>query len=285
MTATAFPPLPKPAQSLPFRLGVTSYVYPDALLPNIRALAPVADDIELVFFESGNDSNLPSPSDISEMATIAREHALSYTVHFPIDKALGSPSRDERLFVLDRMLRIIETCRPLNPHGWILHLEGINPTDSPNRVSEWQQDLRPLVTRLWSAVDNPALLCIENLGYPFDWCAPILALAPFGHCLDIGHLWQMNDDWQSHVRQYLSSTRIVHLYGTDNTTSRHHALTLSPTPQVHAFLSAIAGYTKVLTLETFGYEDTLASLNCLIQMMNSPVGASLAMPAKGHIPI
>jgi sugar phosphate isomerase/epimerase len=281
MTTPAFPPLPKPARPFPFRLGVTSYVYPDALLPNVRTLASVADDVELVFFESGNESNLPSPAEINELAAIAREHALSYTVHFPIDKALGSPSRDERLFVLDRMLRIIETCHPLNPHGWILHLEGINPSDSPDRVSEWQRDLRPLVARLWSAVDDPSLLCIENLGYPFEWCQPILALAPFAHCLDIGHLWQMNYDWQSHVRQYLPSTRIIHLYGTDNTTSRHHALTLSPAPQVQAFLSAIAGYTKVLTLETFGYEDTNASVELLIHLMEScPGGASLATPAQ-----
>ena len=268
MTSTNFPPLPRPPGPFPFRLGVTSYVYPEALLPNVRALAQAVDDVELVFFESDKDSNLPSPAEINELVTIARENSLSYTVHFPIDKALGSPAREERLFVLDRILRIIDRCRPLNPHGWILHLEGIAPTDSPDRLAEWQRDLRPLVARIWSAVDDPSLLCVENLGYPFDWCQPILNLATFGHCLDIGHLWQMNYDWRRHVQDHLPATRIIHLYGADNT-SRHHALTITPPAQVHDFLDAIAGYSGVLTLETFGYDDTRASLERLIEIISS----------------
>jgi len=267
-TAAPFPPLPRPAQPYPFRLGVTSYVYPDALIPNVRALAPVADDVELVFFESGDESNLPSPAEIDELAAISRENALSYTVHFPIDKALGSPSRNERLQVQNRILDIMDRCRPLNPHGWILHLEGISPSDHPARVAEWQRDLRPLVARIVTAVDDPALLCVENLGYPFEWCHPILDDAPLGHCLDIGHLWQMNYDWRAHVREHIPATRIVHLYGADNT-SRHHALTITPEPQVRDFLAAIAGYTGVLTLETFGYEDTRASLERLVEIISS----------------
>lgn len=269
MTSKTLPPLPQPAQPLPFRLGVTSYVYPDALLPNVRALAPVADDVELVFFESGTDSNLPTTEEVRELATLAREHNLTYTVHFPIDKALGSPSRDERLHVLDQMLRIIARCHPLTPHGWILHLEGITPTDSPARIADWQRDLRPLVARLWAAVDDPALLCVENLGYPFEWCQPVLDLAPFGHCLDIGHLWQMNYDWHGHVQTHLPTTRIIHLYGADNT-SRHHALTLTPEPLARDFLSSVADYTGVLTLETFGYDDTRASLERLFALIPQP---------------
>jgi sugar phosphate isomerase/epimerase len=268
MTPPIRPPLPQPSPPFPFRLGLTSYVYPDAILPNVRALATVADDIELVFFESGNDSNLPSPPEIRELSSLAREHSLSYTVHFPIDKALGSPSRDEQLCALNQMLRIIDCCQPLNPHGWILHLEGITPSDSPARVTEWQQNLIPLVSRLQSVVGNPSQLCIENLGYPFEWCRPILDLAPFGHCLDIGHLWQMNYDWRAHVRQHLPSTRIIHLYGADNT-SRHHALTITPITLAADFLSSVAGFSGVLTLETFGYDDTRASLDRLIELTAS----------------
>ncbi len=34
-----------------FRLGSTSYVYPDDILPNVRKLMSSVDDIELVLFE------------------------------------------------------------------------------------------------------------------------------------------------------------------------------------------------------------------------------------------
>ena len=46
----AFPDLPSLTHPVPFRLGVTSYVYPADIETNIRALAPVVDDIELDFF-------------------------------------------------------------------------------------------------------------------------------------------------------------------------------------------------------------------------------------------
>lgn len=262
---TPYPPLPRPRTPFPFRLGLTSFVYPDALLPNIRALAPVADDVELVFFESGSESNLPSPDEIRILAELAAAHSLSYTIHFPIDKALGSPSAAERQAMLDQTLRIIDLCRPLDPHGWILHLEGIGPDDPPARVAEWQRDLVPPVQAILADVGDPRLLCIENLGYPFAWCRPVLELAPFSHCLDIGHLWQMQYDWRAHVREYRAVTRIVHLYGADHT-SRHHALPVTPAGQTKEFLASLGRYTDVLTLETFGYEDTRASLECLMEL-------------------
>ncbi len=269
MNSPAYQPLPRPPHPLPFRLGVTSFVYPDALLPNIRALAPVADDVELVFFESGDESNLPDAAEVRCLADLAAEHALSYTIHFPIDKALGSPSARERQALLDQTLRIIEICRPLQPHGWILHLEGIEPDDTPARVAEWQSDLAHPVQAILAATGDPRRLCIENLGYPFEWCQPILDLAPFSHCLDIGHLWQMQYDWKTHVRNHRAHTRIVHLYGADHT-SRHHALTITPAPLAAEFLAALGDYREVLTLETFGYEDTCASLERLIELTQKP---------------
>lgn len=255
-------PLPLLPGSVPFRLGLTSYVYPDDILANIRRLAPVADDIEVVFFESGDASNFPTPDEIAEWGVLARKHNLSFTIHFPIDKALGSPDREEREAFLAVALRLIELCRPLAPHGWILHIEGVAADASPDRVRQWQQDVRPLLRILASMVDDPRRICIENLGYPFEWCAPFLAELPFSVCLDFGHLWQMKYDWNAHVRYWLPRTRIIHLYGTDHT-SRHHSLALAPRPLVQAALDSIGHYTGVLTLETFGYDDTASSLKRL----------------------
>jgi len=36
----------------PFRVGATSYVLPDHILPNVEYLAPMVDDVELVLFET-----------------------------------------------------------------------------------------------------------------------------------------------------------------------------------------------------------------------------------------
>ena len=48
---------------LPFRLGTTSYIIPDDILPNVTMLAPSIDDIELILFESDEISNYPGQSD------------------------------------------------------------------------------------------------------------------------------------------------------------------------------------------------------------------------------
>ena len=254
-----FPPLPSLPHPVAFRLGVTSYVYPADILTNIQKLAPVADDIEVVFFESGEETNLPSPSEVKTWGDIAAKHGLTYTIHFPIDKALGSPDGQEREAFLAATLRIIELCRPLTPHGWILHVEGVDATASPERVRQWQQDVRPLLRVISGMVDDPRQVCLENLGYPFGWCNPFLSELPFSVCLDFGHLWQMQYDWRAHVHHWLPRTRIIHLYGADHT-SRHHSLELSPAPLVKEALASLCGYKGVLTLETFGYDDTASSL-------------------------
>ena len=65
----------------PFRLGTTSYIVPDDILPNVRYLAGKVRDIELILFEvDDGPNNLPSTEVIDELTTIAQENDLTYTV-------------------------------------------------------------------------------------------------------------------------------------------------------------------------------------------------------------
>ncbi|MBD3421644.1 MAG: hypothetical protein GF398_16125 [Chitinivibrionales bacterium] len=43
-----------------FFLGNTSFIIPDDILPNVRMQALLVDDIELVLFESPDQSNIPT---------------------------------------------------------------------------------------------------------------------------------------------------------------------------------------------------------------------------------
>ena len=47
------PILPDLMGRVPFRLGTTYYILPDAILPNVRFLAPLLDEIELVLQING----------------------------------------------------------------------------------------------------------------------------------------------------------------------------------------------------------------------------------------
>ena len=152
---SSFPPLPQFSVPHPFRLGVPSYVYPADILPNVEALAPFVDDIELVLFESremddrrrttddrhqtqeDNLSNIPSADIIARLSELAHQYDLTYTVHFPIDRHLGSSDVEERRALLRRMLAIMESTRPLRPFAYILHLEGVTRHSDPARIQTW----------------------------------------------------------------------------------------------------------------------------------------------------
>jgi len=71
----------------PFKIGTTSYIYPDHIIPNVKMLAPYLDEIELLLFESNLD-NLPTSQEINELALLAEQFDLTYNVHLPIDISL-----------------------------------------------------------------------------------------------------------------------------------------------------------------------------------------------------
>ena len=69
----------------PFKIGTTSFIYPDHIIPNVKILGRYLDEIELLLFESTPDS-LPSKEEITTLATLATELDLTYHIHLPLDK-------------------------------------------------------------------------------------------------------------------------------------------------------------------------------------------------------
>ena len=116
----------------PFRLGTTSYIIPDDILPNARYLAGKVRDIELILFEvDDGPNNLPSPEVIEDLSQIAGKYDLTYTVHLPLDLKLGEDS-SERDQSLVKAKRVIDCTRALDPWAYILHLDGKSVRTSTN---------------------------------------------------------------------------------------------------------------------------------------------------------
>ena len=109
---------------LPFRIGTSSYIWPDDILPNVVQLAPLVDDVELVLFESDEyGSNLPSEAVIAELQQLARAHDLTVTVHLPLDLRLGDEGA-VRDVSLEKARLVMERTRALDPFAYIVHLDG-----------------------------------------------------------------------------------------------------------------------------------------------------------------
>lgn len=267
MGSGSFPPLPTWKPFGAFRLGTTSFVYPDEILPNVEALAGRVQDVELVLFEAEDESNLPDAGDIRRLVELAAIHDLTYTVHFPVGHALGSPVAAERAAALAQIRRVAACTAPLNPYAYLLHIAGIRAGDPAERVRQWQQDVQPLLAELAARVPDPGRISIENLDYPLEWCDPFLAARPFSVCTDAGHLWQGGRDWRAHLARYLARTRVVHLYGVQPPASIHAALDAMPFEPVRDFVGALGGFAGVLTLETFGFDETRRSMERLAQCL------------------
>jgi sugar phosphate isomerase/epimerase len=245
----------------PFRLGCTSYVLPDEILPNVEFLADRVDDVELVLFESPDASNLPGKEVVASMQHIAISNDITFSVHFPIDRRAGSPDAGERRKFLESAIEIIRLTKPLPVSGYLLHLEGLDDENNLHAVKRWSEAVGEFCDGFAAAVDiDPRLICVENLAYAPDLHQQLVDKYRYSHCIDVGHLWLYGADWRSYVCQVLENTRIIHLHGVAG--GKDHLSLSAHTQQMdlQELISMLKNYTGTLTLEVFGMDDTFTSL-------------------------
>lgn len=247
----------------PFRTGFTSYVYPADLLPNARVLCALADDVEIVLFESEPTAPLPGEAVVRELATLAARYGTTYTVHLPIDGRLGSADPTVSDEACAQIARIIARMGPLEPWGYVLHPDGIDESASAAEVKDWQQRMRTALERILAHLSSARLLCLENLDYPFEWCVPLLSKLDCAVCMDVGHLWLRGEDWKGHRMRYGERIRIVHLHGMAGGRD-HLGLGVMKREVLSGILDGLADYSGVLTLEVFGVEPACESARILL---------------------
>jgi sugar phosphate isomerase/epimerase len=250
----------------PFRLGTTSYIIPDDILPNARYLAGKVRDIELILFEvDDGPNNLPSAEVIDELSKIAQENDLTYTVHLPLDLKLGEHG-SERDQSLVKAKRVIDCTRGLNPWAYVMHLDGraVRTSTDAELIRRWQgHSVRALeIVSEWAG--SPDRLAVENLEtYPLDFIQPVLDRIPVSRCVDIGHLWLDGHDPIPYLQAALPRVRVIHMHGIAE--RDHRSLAFMPQEKVLVVWQELirAQYEGVLTLEIFSEEDFLSSLEVI----------------------
>jgi len=255
----------------PFRLGTTSYIIPDDILPNIRYLAGKVDDVQLILFESDAISNLPPPAVIRELATIGRGENLTYTVHFPLDVWLGATDEDERLQSVDKCRRIIDLCHRLEVRTYALHLAPADPDDRSEvpaaDMPGWQKACGRSLETLCTELESPRQLCVETLAYRFDVVDELLATYDLGVCLDIGHLLLGGRDIEAHLEKYSDRLHLMHIHGVRDGRDHHSLRHLDEALLAAAVrqMSDTAITPRVMTVEVFSETDFLESMEVLIE--------------------
>ncbi|MDI9556071.1 MAG: cobamide remodeling phosphodiesterase CbiR [Pseudomonadota bacterium] len=259
-------PLPVVKSRFPFRLGTTSFILPDDYLPNVHYLAPVVDDIELLFTDA-SDGALPSPEVMQEIRRIADGDSLSFTVHLPYDVDLGSGDDAVRRAALTDLTRVIEKSRILEPFAWILHpFCEWQHFGSGGPPGDWMARFSASVDRLLSTGIPPARLCLENLRPVFAPLEGLIAAKGLSVCLDVGHLAIYGHDLNDFLERYGKRVRVVHLHGVRD--GRDHRGLAGPDRQRLERLMDFLGdgrAPRVVTLEVFGRADLDESLRVIAE--------------------
>ena len=261
------------AHPLSFRLGATSYVYRGDLVHNATRLAGQVQDIELVLYvTSGGENNLPTRAEVVQLAQTATDTGLTYTVHLPRD--LRSDGGDS----LELAQRVIELCAPLQPHAYVMHVDG----DGVGTAA-WRAQAIDALAQVTEWAGDPKLIALENLeSYAPEHLLPLFAALPIARTLDIGHLWKAGIDPLPVIDQWLMHSRIVHIHGVRVEAGAivdHGTLAWTARTQLAAVLERLRGWTGVLTLEVFE-DDFFTSRTALDEALT----AATQSPARGQAP-
>ena len=268
------------------QIGTTSYIYPDYIIPNVKKLVNLVDDVELVLFEGKDYSNLPSKEDVSTLKKISDKTGISYTVHLPIDLDICSGDSEFRKLSLRRMIEIMKLASILNPRGYIVHLprrnvipECINrgnvipdprmnqsEVNRGNVESEEMWVLRTVrsLSEIFIEFGNENVF-IENLSYPIKHILPIIEEFDFQLCLDISHTLRCSDTWKEILDNNFNKIKVIHFYGQEKEGEGHTGLQNAERSFVKSVVDKILSskYSGLLTLEVFGTEDFFESKRIL----------------------
>lgn len=251
----------------PFRLGTTSFILPDHIIPNVKALGPHVDEIELLVFESQPETVLPSNDQIQTLQRLAAQFDLTYNVHLPLDISLSKGSEDERQQAIDALLKTLDRVAPLDATTHTLHLEMPDPvlsdTENTDRVNGWRDQMELTLDRFLGQLNRPERLTIETLNYDFSIIEPVVRSRHLPICIDIGHGIKYGYDWLSLYRTDPSMVPLVHLHGVTNENGRikdHQGLGKMLHEQRQSILSFLETYTGTVSLEVFNQEDLVNSL-------------------------
>jgi len=247
----------------PFRLGTTSYIYPDYIVPNVAKLAPFLDEIELVLFESEGQDNYPDEVELRDLMNFCLNGKVGFNVHLPVDIFLGDKDEEVRFKGISVVEKVIERTLRLEPSVYTLHFDirdkkGREETD----VEAWRRRILRSAEEMKERGIELERISIETLSYPFEWIEDIVKKFEFSVCLDIGHMLIYDLDIQSYLKKYLPQTSVIHLHGMENGVD-HLGIDKLHGKIVDLILSRLHRFTGILSIEVFSFGDLKNSLEVL----------------------
>ena len=249
----------------PFRTGTTSFIYPAGYQENVTRLGAYLDEIELLMFESQPPSR-PTEELARDLMELGRAHEVVYNVHLPTDLPLTHPDRSVRSRACRLLQEFITTLRPLSPTAYVLHLSPPDRVCPGRDLRDWQSIAEETLGWILDTGITGRRLALENLFFPFSWLAPLVAAFDLGVCLDTGHLALQSGDLEKFLKDHDPRITIAHLHGLRDGQD-HGPLSGLPSSYQALLSDWLETFTGSVSLEVFGFEPLLASLQWLDRMM------------------
>lgn len=248
-----------------FRLGTTSFIYPDDYVSNVRQLAPYFDEIELLLFES---AHLPSGGEIDDLKGLALNHDITYNVHLPMDIDLAADKVEIRQLGITAIAKAIDRVAPLEPTTHTLHLT-FHQTEKGNAlVDTWQKRAAQSVAHLLKSTDIDAgRLSIETLDFSPLWLAPVVEMLDLSICVDVGHLILHGFDLAKVLDLFAARTTILHLHGV--VAGRDHLSVRHLEPDNRNTISRyLKNFKGSVSIEVFSIDQLTESMACFPDLMD-----------------
>lgn len=248
----------------PFKLGTTSFIHPAGYSDNVRLLAPLVDEIELLVLES---QHLPSPAQISELRDLAGALDVTYNIHLPMDISLADPSPGIRLRSREAVLRALDRVLPLNASTHTLHVTFDMPDKNPDSTVAWQAwAIESLDRLLAKAPIGAGNLTVETLDFPPRWLTPVVSQLDLAVCVDVGHIVRFGFDLEDALDSFAGKIDIFHLHGVTGEQD-HRALNFLAPSARDLVAAQLKNFHGSVSLEVFSLEKLTDSLDCFNQMM------------------
>jgi sugar phosphate isomerase/epimerase len=266
---------------LPFKIGAPSMVFGKDLLKNVRRLAGVVDNIEIVLFFTPDLHNFPSDKDIQALKAIQSRENLTFTIHLPASLEIASRVKRKRAESVQMALDLCQKMAEINPLYTILHIPFSPPTlvpvpglyfSSENRQQwdGWTQRALESLEIIHGLMEQPQTLLIENINYSPSYLEPFFKTGFCYFCLDLGHLMLGGEDVVDILEQYLTITREIHIHGVIGY-DEHLSLSVVPENEVLKWLRCLTrnGFNGVINFEVFSPADLETSIKVFYDSLRS----------------
>ena len=246
----------------PFKIGTTSFIYPDLYIPNVKMLGAFVDEIELLLFETAPVASLLSAAVMDELKHLSQELQVSYNIHLPTDISITDPSPIKQNQAVDALLSIIEWVAPLSPSSHTLHVPYEIDVNDDDHLRKWQTVVYRNLEKIVLAGVPAEKIAIETLDYPVERIENIIEVLNLSICMDLGHLIIHGYDISTFFNKFANKISIIHLHGV-NKNRDHESLQYLPAELMQSVIKLLGNFTEMVSIEVFSFIDLINSMHCL----------------------